>query len=278
MQKEAEAEVAQGTSVEAPTERRVAPRGPILLRALFEMEGTLLPSVCLERVRLLSMSKVDMVTVRGKGPSKGKGKVKSPGRGKDKSKGSSAQQEFQALYFGDDGYVICVQVHGDDVRQAPSIDRVNSLVNIDGLKPRAGVFGTLYWTSQTSISFCLEARDVDGQSSFPYDVSQVTQDFATYAYVQEMKAGDSVALVVQVLRAEEKHTNNSGEPYLEVFGIDMNKSSVGPLRLWMHQEGDLVEGHTYILCGLKAAYETYWDDSSGKYIPNMNGRMLVECT
>ena len=93
-----------------------------------------------------------------------------------------------------------------------------------------------------------------------------------------MKVGESVALVVRVLRAEQKYTSKSGEPYLEVFGVDMNKAPVGPLRLWMYQEGDLLDGNLYILRGLKVAFETYWDDSSGKYIPNINGRMIVECT
>ena len=65
------------------------------------------------------------------------------GKGKDKAKESSGHQEFQAVYFGDDGYVVCALAYGDDVLRVPSIDRVNSLVNIDGLKPRAGAFGTL---------------------------------------------------------------------------------------------------------------------------------------
>ena len=65
---------------------------------------------------------------------------------------------------------------------------------------------------------------------------------------------------------------------MKVFGVDINKSSVDPLRLWMHEEGNLMEGNMNIPCGLKVAFETYWDDFGGKNIPNMNGRMLVECT
>ena len=224
------------------------------------------------------MSKVEMVAANSKGSSKGKGKVKSLGKGKDKGKGSSGPQEFQAMYLGDDGYVVCVMAYGEDVRRLPSINRVNSLVNIDGLKPRAGVFGSLHWTSQTLITFCIEARDADRPPAFFYDVRHVTKDFATQAYVQQMKVGETVALVVNVLRAEQKYTSKSGEPYLEVFGVDMNKAPVGPLRLWMYQEGDLLDGKLYILRGLKVAFVTVWDETVGKYIPNMEGRMTVECT
>ena len=109
-------------------------------------------------------------------------------------------------------------------------------------------------------------------------MSQVTNDFATCAHAQEMAVGETVALSVRVLRWEEKYTKQSGNPYLEVYGVDMNKSAVGPLRLWDHEEGDLAEGNTYILRGLKVNFGTYWDDSANRYIPNVHGRLTVECT
>ena len=35
---------------------------------------------------------------------------------------------------------------------------------------------------------------------------------------------------------------------------------------------------TYILRGLKVAFESYWDEASGKCLPDVNGRVTVECT
>ena len=43
-------------------------------------------------------------------------------------------------------------------------------------------------------------------------------------------------------------------------------------------EAHVTNATSKVLRGLKVAFVSYWDDSSGKYIPNINGRMIVECT
>ena len=43
-------------------------------------------------------------------------------------------------------------------------------------------------------------------------------------------------------------------------------------------EAHVTNATSKVLRGLKVAFVTVWDETVGKYIPNMDGRMTVECT
>ena len=61
------------------------------------------------------------------------------------------------------------------------------------------------------------------------------------------KIGSHVSLVLQVLVAEEKTTQDNGEPYLTVHGADMEHQSTGPIRMWRFGAGDIEAGQIYVL-------------------------------
>ena len=128
-------------------------------------------------------------------------------------------QSSQTVYFGDaEGNVICSLAYGDAVINIPPGSALNSLVNVSSLKPRPGQIGVLYWSEDTKITQILEPNDQSMTPVFPYDISCTCKDFATLGFVQGMKVGEYVALVIKVLEAETKTTADKGEPYLLVTG------------------------------------------------------------
>ena len=187
-------------------------------------------------------------------------------------------QSSQAVYFGDaEGNVICSLAYGDAVKNIPAENALNSLVNVSSLKPRPGQIGFLYWSDDTQVSQILETNDTSMTPVFPYDISCTSKDFATLAFVQGMKVGEYVALVIKVLMVEPKTTADKGEPYLVVTGLDTDNASVGYLRLWRFEEGDVVEGNAYIVRGLKVVEETVWDEEKWRYVPRGDGTKKAEC-
>ena len=89
--------------------------------------------------------------------------------------------------------------------------------------------------------------------------------------------GDHVALVVRVIMVEQKFTN-SGDTYLEAYGTDTEGTLAKNLRLWRYADGDLAEGSTYIIRGLKVALAKQWDDNEWKYVVRADGSKSLECT
>ena len=154
---------------------------------------------------------------------------------------------------------------------------LGSLVNATKLQPRAGQLGVLRWTDETRITSCLEPVHTDGPYVFPYDTT-LSYDFCTSSFAHECQVGEHVGLVLQVLMAEEKYTNNSGDPYLEVHGTDIEGAMVASLRLWRYANGDLTEGNTYIIRGLKVMLAKQWDAEQWKYIFRGDGSKTLECT
>lgn len=112
---------------------------------------------------------------------------------------------------------------------------------------------------------------------FPYDVSAVSQDLATWAYIQGCSIGQFVSLVVSVLSVEHKWTDSAADPYEVVYGRDMDAVATGALRLWRFEEGDLKQGSIYIIRGLKVVAETRWSHELYKYAPLDDGSKTVEC-
>ena len=64
------------------------------------------------------------------------------------------------------------------------------------------------------------------------------------------------------------------QPFLLVHGYDMESVPTGSLRFWRYEDGDIVEGKTYIVCGLKVVDDKWWCDGAG-YVPKGDGSKTV---
>ena len=123
----------------------------------------------------------------------------------------------------------------------------------------------------------MEENDRSVPYVFPYDTS-VSQDFATCQSVQDSHVGIYVAFVFRAYSVNVKHTTLKSEIYLEVYGVDTQHAATGSLRFWRFEEGDIVDGHIYIVRGLKVAMGQAWDESQQKYVARADLPRKVECT
>ena len=85
-----------------------------------------------------------------------------------------------------------------------------------------------------------------------------------------------VAIPMRINESEPKWTQQS-EPYLQIMGIDTDGGSVGPLRLWQYEEGDINPGDAYILRGLKVVYDRIWGAARNKYVRTDDLPKTIEC-
>ena len=226
--------------------------------------------VHLESVQILCVSKISKVA--GKGRKKGKGKDKGAAKGKGKR-----EEEVRVAYLGQNGLTICIAAFGEFASRAPS-EVLPGPVNVQFLRHRYGQTGVLHWEENTKLVRRMVTSFDQTPSSFSYDVSNVTQDFATWSYIQDCQLGQYVALVVYALSVEAKWTEATSEPFLVVHGKDMDGNRVNPLRLWRFEAGDVDQGSVYIVRGLKVVNDTYWSSESGKYVPRDDGGKTVEAT
>ncbi len=223
-------------------------------------------TINLENVRILSISKVRKVPIRGR---KG-GATKGKGKGSTKGKEKIPMEHGVAAYFGSEGNVICALAYGEGVDALqPYIGAAQALVHVTSIDRRAGK-EELFFSSATTITTCIEPIHTDGPFVFPYDTSAVNARYATQAYVQNATIGSFVDIVLRATQVEERETSDNS-PYLLVSGVDMDGDYVGPFRLWQFDIADLQNGNISILRGLKVSYETYWDDNAGKYVSNTQG-------
>ena len=247
---------------------------------------TPLPSaVWLEGVRILSMSKISSVPgqkgkSKNKGKSMGKGKD-GKGKGKDKSivkagdgKDGRGRQDAKVAYVGKDKHCIAILAFGDDVHRLCE-GLIGCLVDIGGLRPRAGQLGTLYWQESTTMVKRLEPFHTNTPPMFEYETSAVTQDLATMAFIQDLSKDDLAALVIRPQSVEQSWTQGN-EPFLIVHGYDMNNAATGALRLWRHETGDMTAGNIYLIRGLKVANKNYWSDEDWGYVPTGDGAKVLE--
>ena len=51
-------------------------------------------------------------------------------------------------------------------------------------------------------------------------------------------------------------TNDKGEPWASVYGLDIDGTYLGPLRMWLFEEEDITASQTYILRGMRVVVET----------------------
>ena len=242
---------------------------------LFDSKKVLPGRVLLKDIRVLSLSKVGQVPQRGKGKGKDKGKDKGKGKGKDKGK-DKPMEPCQTVYLGKDGYVLTTVAFGDDVSRI-ALTLEGSLVTAAALHPRFGEMGVLHWTGDTVLTQKLEPHHLSIPMEFPYDTTAITDGFATWQHVQTMRLNDYAALVLKVISVVEKATMAQGEPYLEIYGADMDGARVGALRLWRWEEGDICCGEVYILRGLRVQHEQVWCPETWKWVPRTDGSLTLEC-
>ena len=96
---------------------------------------------------------------------------------------------------------------------------------------------------------CLEPADRVAARTFPYKVDHL----ATKASISQAMMHSFVDLVLRAYAVEERVTSDD-EPFLILSGMDMDGDDFGPLRLWLYEEGDVVDGNIYIFRGLKATH------------------------
>ena len=250
-------------------------RAEISAKELCDGSGVIIQSGDLLGVRALSISK--LVRSFGKGGGKGKEKGK---KGKDKGKKGKDKdkaEDSQTLYVGKDGYIITIVWYGDGNFPLFGANQQGSLLNLLNVRSRTGRLGMLFADKDTEIRTCMEPNAGATPIVFPYHTSDTCDSFATWTWVGGSALGTFVHLVLQVIQAEEKSTQNSQEPYMQVFGRDMDGVQVGPLRFWGFTEGEVEIGGTYVFRGLKVVPETVWSDDQWKYVPREDGTKTVEC-
>ena len=241
------------------------------------------PQVCspvrLEGVTLLSIGKVSEppYTDKGKGPGKGQSKGKKGKKGKGRLEAGT--QIVQPVYFGDDtGKVICTLATGEDVKRIPVTLPQNAYVDISSLMTQAGQLGVLHWTDSTQVSLRWRPRHSGCNYMFPYDVmSDYSKDFASMAFAQQCAVGTYVAIAMRITDVRTRWTSTD-QPYLEVMGFDTEGVGVGPLRIWLHEEGDIRLGGAYLVRGLKVENDGSWNSAKGVWIRCAGTAKAIGCS
>ena len=235
--------------------------------------------VNLENIRVLSSSKVTQVPAGRKGGKSG-GKKAAGRKGGGKKGLDLAFEEFAAIYVGciTTGQIYHVLAYGDHVAKLRAFIALDTqpIVNAKNLERRPGK-EELFCSDDTVISSCLEHSDRHGLAHFTYDVRDVTKHLATFEFGRQTPLGQFVDLVLHVDSVDQLSIQsgpNFGSVYLQVYGVDMDGVTVGPLRLWNHEEGDVQVQSICILRGLKVAPEKLWNGE--KYVNDRDGAKQLD--
>ena len=248
----------------------------ISIAGLYEADVPIPSRVNFKSVHILSVGKVASVPSKGGGKSKKKVKGKDKGRGKEGGKGKGQDREdAQVVYLGQDGFVICTAAFGACVQKVPHVLPVG-LVDVQNLRPRPGQTGLLHWEETTAVVKRLVETDGVAPQAFSYDTSVVSHDLATCGYIQDLQPGQFIALVFLAISVEDRWTESSGDPYVLVYGRDMDGATT-TLRFWRFEEGDVQQGSIYIARGMKVVADSYWNAEQWKYVPREDGSKTVEC-
>ena len=134
-------------------------------------------------------------------------------------------QPSKAMYVGDDdGHIACLLASGSDAQRVPTSASGCPLVTVGPLRTRPGQSGLLFWTPDTGVTTHMESRHTSVPFQYPYDVSTYSKDFASWGFATQGTIGEFFALVIKATSVEQKTTFDKGEPYLEVHGVDMDRS------------------------------------------------------
>ena len=259
---------------------------------LFATDTPIMDRINIECAQVLAVGKVCSIQNKGKfknatkGKSKGVTKGKQPtakGKGKIKGNANGASTELQeavAIYIGQEGYIVCIMTFGPEVKcLSPGCEhletRTGCFVDLYNLKARLGQKGVLYFDDQSRLSECKQDH---GTPLFEYDLSEPYQNMATSEFVKGLQVGDFVGIVLRITYLDEGETSNTSEPFLCIYGTDMDGITVGPIRLWRWTAADcgMQIGGTYVLRGLRVVKETVWSDEKWGYVPREDGAMTLE--
>ena len=181
------------------------------------------------------------------------------GRGKSKGNGKEAQRSAEKpstepslsafVGGGSEGRVMCLIAYGDCVDiLRPYTEQIHPLVNCSAVERRPGK-AERFLTKESVLTTCLEPADRVAPRTFPYNVNHL----ATKATIAQSMLHSFVDLVLKAYAVDERYTSES-DPFLILSGQDMDGEDFGPLRLWQHEEGDVIDGNIYIFRGLKAEH------------------------
>ena len=235
--------------------------------------GRALPSVmCLQNVRVLSMSPLSENPKRGNGKGKPNGKDKAKQKGNGKSK---ERDDCRVMYVGDAGYVACIMAFVKAASMSTE-DYVGCLVDITSVKPRQGQLGIIEATAETLVSKRFESVRSELPCVFPYFTENVDDHFATMDHARRASINTHVDIVVRCTIVEER-TKDDGESYLIVYGVDMDGATVGPLRMWRFCENNAHAQNIYIVRGLKVVADRQWSDHVWDYVTCTDGSKQLQC-
>ena len=249
----------------------------VTIASLWAHGSIVYDTVRLEAVQILSLSKTTMVPKNAKGKNKDKGKAKGKGGSKDKGnskakgKDGGEQEALQCVYVGRDGQSVALVASGAAVSKLPG--SIGGRFDITALKPRIGAQGVLYLSDATKIT--VSCVDV---ARSPYESIVPTTAFATHNYAKEWDIGVFVDLVLWVQSCPEKATYERAEPFLEVYGFDLDGHNISALRLWRFVQSDMVAQCTYIVRGVRVVQYSHYDPEQKQYVKSCDGRKSFECS
>ena len=194
------------------------------------------------------------------------------GKAKANSQVRARMVRARVVYVGQGTCVIGIAFFGEQLEHLRDI-AISSLVDITGLKIRLG---------QINMFYCGEATVVSNHQSiaphaFAYETAGLDH-LATMSYLNECNVSSFVDLVIHATQVEARLSNEQTideQPFLLVHGYDMETVPTGALRFWRYEDGDIAEGKTYIVRGLKVVDDKWWCDGAG-YVPKGDGSKTVE--
>ena len=125
----------------------------------------------------------------------------------------------------------------------------------------------------------LRPGDSGGSYVFPYHtMDEYTKDFASMVFARECEVGTYVAIAMRVTDVQPKWITEKSDLYLQLMGVDTHGISVGPLRLWKYEEGDIKLGRAYVVHGLRVNTDRVWDEAAYMWICSAEAPKILECS
>ena len=97
------------------------------------------------------------------------------------------------------------------------------------------------------------------------------------AFVQQCAVGTYVAIAMRITDVRARRTSTD-QPCLEVMGFDTEGVGVGPLRIWLREEGDIRLGGAYLVRGLKVENDGSWNSAKGVWIRCAGTAKAIGCS
>ena len=94
----------------------------------------------------------------------------------------------------------------------------------------------------------------------------------------ECAVGTYLVIAMRITDVQPKWTLTRIEPYLQLMGVDTEGGVVGPLRLWLREEGDIQFGGAYVVRGLRVVNDRAWDSTKSMWIRSADAPKTIECS